>query len=113
MYSAEQLADPAVISKLKQENGPELRAVQTSLGYIVFKKPMRDAWDRWQDKSLVSKATASTDARELCQECLATGCSYDDLRAALDAKPGLLQGEFMTAIGELAGWAEKFEVKKL
>jgi len=113
MYTEEQLSDQSVIAKLKAENGPELRAVRTPIGFIVFKKPMRDAWDRWQDKNLVSKATASTDARELCQECLATGCTSDEFRAALDAKPGLLQGEFMSAIGDMAGWNDKFEVKKL
>lgn len=105
---------PEKVSQLKATYGDELRAVETNVGIILFRKPKRDEWDRWQDKNLVSKAEASKDARELCQACLAES-TYEEMMLAINDKPGLLQGEFLTCLLDMAGAMAKdaLPVKKL
>ena len=112
MYTEETLTAEA-IATIKGQFGSELRAVTTSLGIIVFRKPTREEWDRWQDKNLLGKENASRDARELCQSCLAGNCTTPDMLACLDAQPGLLQGPFMNAVAAMAGLKDESEVKKL
>jgi len=100
----------AKIAELKAAHGSELYSVETTSGDFVFKKPTRQAYDRWVDKNSDGKRTEA--ARELAQACLAVP-DYQQLIAALDVEPALLLGEFLEACLTLAGVKEKHELKKL
>jgi hypothetical protein len=100
------------ITKIKAQHGDDLRVAETAAGQaFVFKRPSRQAYDRWFDKS---DAKPSEAARELAQDCLAFP-GWAEFIAALDKQPTFLMGGggALDAIMQLAGVGESPAVKKL
>ena len=100
------------IEELKAKHGNKpMMAVDNA---IVFVRPSRAEYDRWVDAK-VAGGSASVNARQLAQSCLAFP-SWDEFTAILDERPTLLLNECLDAMLELAGVggeASKAEVKKL
>lgn len=103
---------PEIVAALKREHGEDLRAVRTSAGVIVFRKPTAAEWYRYQDALFADKAKVSNASREVQSACVVHP-SADVWRAALDAQPALLTGSFGQAMNELAGVEEDAAPQKL
>ena len=105
---------PEKITELKSKYGSRLRYIETEFGALLFKPPTRAAYDKWQDARLDKTGDPSSNARELAQHCLCEpDYSYEMLISVIDNLPGLLQGEIMTAIGELSGLVGDYAITKL
>ena len=98
-------------SELKAKHGEKLASVETPLGTLVFKKPTREAYDRWQD-GIASGKVRSEIARELAAHCLVMP-EHAGFMAILDQLPGILAAEVLDACTVHCGLVDKYEVKKL
>lgn len=103
---------PEIVAALKREHGAELRAVRTSAGVVVFRKPTPAEWYRYQDALFADKGKVSSASRELQSACVVHP-SADVWRSALEVQPALLSGAFGQAMNELAGVEEDVAPQKL
>lgn len=89
------------------------KGAQILVGDHAFKRPTRAEYDRWVDAK-VNGSPQSINARQLAQACVVS--SWDDLVAAIDARPSMLLNEVLDGILELAGVGgedSKLTVKRL
>lgn len=100
------------IAELKQKHGETLIAVNAPSGVqMVFKKPSKEAWARFQDGLSREKVSRSVALRVLALDCV-TFPSQQDAAAVFDEFPGF-PGTLSVKLAELAGQTEDLDVKKL
>lgn len=100
------------IASLKQKHGESLVAAKTPTGeQMVFKKPSKEVWARFQDGLSRDKVSRSVALRCLALDCVVVP-SQQEAAALFDAFPGM-PGVLSNSIAELAGQSEDLDVKKL
>ena len=111
------MLDKQTVDALKATYGEDLCVAEGPTVDLVFRKPSRAVWERYQNKNGNDRADKSAALRELCLACLVypgseeRGPDYQALRDAFEEMPGLP----LTIMGELAAMAGLREdlVKKL
>lgn len=100
------------IASLKQKHGDTLIAVNAPSGVqMVFKKPTKEVWARFQDGLSREKVSRSVALRCLGLDCVVVP-SQQEAAALFDEFPGM-PGTLSVKLAELAGQTEDLDVKKL
>lgn len=89
------------IEELKQQHGNDLTELEYEGHSFIFRKPKRQEYDRWLQRSNEDRTSA---ARELAQSCIVSP-SAQEMFELIDLYPALLQAPngFVDVITELAG----------
>lgn len=96
------MLDEQLIASLKAKHPGPLAYVEAEQGELVFRKPTRDEYERFQDKMAADNGNVTRHLRELASCCLVHP-NAAALHAAMEAEPALLVDDIAPLIHELAG----------
>lgn len=99
------------IEKLKAEHGPDLIAVSSPKGDLVFKRPSRAVWTDFIDSLAKDRASKEVVIRRLALAC-AVQPAADKMVEIFETYPAL-PANIVNELSDLAGTGATFEVKKL
>lgn len=99
------------IAQLKAEHGPDLVAVESPSGTLVFKKPSRPIWADFIDSIARDRGSKEVAIRRLVLAC-AVQPKMADMDRVLEQYPAL-PAQVLNDLSDLAGTGNAFEVKKL
>lgn len=90
------------ITELRSKHGAKLTAIESAVGWLIFRKPNRHEYQRFIDKIAADRGSTWESGWEIAQSTLVEP-GPQGLTDAIEAEPSILIGDILPAIHALAG----------